>query len=292
VRPAGASITHPEPRGITVTEATAPARIADRGAKALDLPPDLRPSPDVRSAGDEHMVLLDLASSQYFMLNSTGAQVWRGLEAGVALADLADRLAGAGEPHREVVADAAQQHDDVRREVEELIRYLHGEGLLRRAGEASPQGGTTEHRPAVEAPAPTTATAPAAPRRPPRVFTAWLVVAYVDLMASLFGIRRLLGLLPACPSPPPRQPAADTVDTTIATTVDAVDRAAAFYFRKAWCLSRSAACTWLLRRRAVPARLVLGVRPLPFFAHAWVEVDGRVVNDAERVRRLAVLDRF
>src|SRR5215813_13721417 len=33
----------------------------------------------------------------------------------------------------------------------------------------------------------------------------------------------------------------------------------------------------LLRKHGVHARLVIGYRPSPFFSHAWVEVDGRVV---------------
>ena len=33
------------------------------------------------------------------------------------------------------------------------------------------------------------------------------------------------------------------------------------------------------RRNGIAAQLVIGCRPLPFESHAWVEVDGRVVND-------------
>ncbi len=43
---------------------------------------------------------------------------------------------------------------------------------------------------------------------------------------------------------------------------------------------------WLRpRRRRGPARFVVGVRPMPFLAHAWVEVAGTVVNDWPRVRQ-------
>jgi hypothetical protein len=66
---------------------------------------------------------------------------------------------------------------------------------------------------------------------------------------------------------------------------EAVDTAAAFYFKRAWCLQRSAAQACLLRTRGLPARLVIGVHRVPFLAHAWVELDGRVVNDDPRVRR-------
>jgi len=48
----------------------------------------------------------------------------------------------------------------------------------------------------------------------------------------------------------------------------------------------------LLKRYGVPAQMVIGAQQLPFKAHAWVEVDGRVVNDKSYTReRYAVLDR-
>jgi hypothetical protein len=59
----------------------------------------------------------------------------------------------------------------------------------------------------------------------------------------------------------------------------AVDLAAVLYFRKVLCLQRSAATACLLKRYGFPAQLVIGVQQLPFAAHAWVEMDGLVVND-------------
>jgi hypothetical protein len=49
---------------------------------------------------------------------------------------------------------------------------------------------------------------------------------------------------------------------------------------------------YLLKSYGVPARMVIGARQMPFRAHAWVEVNGRVVNDKPYVREMyAVLDR-
>jgi hypothetical protein len=45
------------------------------------------------------------------------------------------------------------------------------------------------------------------------------------------------------------------------------------------CLQRSAATTLLLRRYGKKAEMVIGAQFLPFKAHAWVEIDGAVVND-------------
>jgi Transglutaminase-like superfamily len=59
----------------------------------------------------------------------------------------------------------------------------------------------------------------------------------------------------------------------------AIEVAAALYFKQALCLQRSAATACLLKKHGFSAELVIGVQHLPFLAHAWVELDGSVVND-------------
>ena len=72
----------------------------------------------------------------------------------------------------------------------------------------------------------------------------------------------------------------------------AMDMACIWYWKEALCLQRSAATACLLRRYGVPARMVIGAQQMPFKAHAWVEVDGRVVNDKPYTPEMyAVLDR-
>ena len=72
----------------------------------------------------------------------------------------------------------------------------------------------------------------------------------------------------------------------------AVDMACIWYWKEALCLQRSAATACLLKRYGVPAQLVLGAQQMPFKAHAWVEVDGQVVNDKPYTPEMyAVLDR-
>lgn len=71
----------------------------------------------------------------------------------------------------------------------------------------------------------------------------------------------------------------------------AVDLASIWFWKRAMCLERSAATTCLLRERGVPAQLVIGAQQIPFRAHAWVEVGGKVVNDKPYLREMyAVLD--
>ncbi len=72
----------------------------------------------------------------------------------------------------------------------------------------------------------------------------------------------------------------------------AVDMACIWYWKEALCLQRSAATACLLKRYGVPAQLVIGAQQIPFKAHAWVEVNGAVVNDKSYTREMyAVLDR-
>lgn len=72
----------------------------------------------------------------------------------------------------------------------------------------------------------------------------------------------------------------------------AIDWACVLYFKEVQCLQRSAATLCLIRSLGVPGTLVIGAQHLPFRAHAWVEVEGKVVNDQADVGlNYAVLDR-
>ena len=72
----------------------------------------------------------------------------------------------------------------------------------------------------------------------------------------------------------------------------AIDMACIWYWKEALCLQRSAATACLLKKFGVPAQLVIGAQQMPFKAHAWVEVGGRVVNDKPYTpETYAVLDR-
>jgi hypothetical protein len=71
----------------------------------------------------------------------------------------------------------------------------------------------------------------------------------------------------------------------------AVDMACIWYWKEVLCLQRSAATACLLKNYGVPAQMLIGAQQMPFRAHAWVEVHGRVVNDKPYVREMyAVLD--
>jgi hypothetical protein len=63
--------------------------------------------------------------------------------------------------------------------------------------------------------------------------------------------------------------------------------AASRHFMRVPCLSRSVALARMLARRGIAADIRIGVRTQDggLDAHAWVELDGRVINDDETVSR-------
>jgi hypothetical protein len=121
----------------------------------------------------------------------------------------------------------------------------------------------------------------------------WLVLrAYRDLLVFEFylvrrSFPRLYAKVRSCRTRvEPRNP------KTPAEICAAVDVACIWYWKEVRCLQRSAVTTRLLRYHGVPAEMIIGAQQMPFRAHAWVEVEGRVVNDKPYVtERYAVLDR-
>jgi hypothetical protein len=72
--------------------------------------------------------------------------------------------------------------------------------------------------------------------------------------------------------------------------LNAVERARCLYPKQVACLHLAAVTTLHLRSFGVPAVLVIGVSPHPFFGHAWVEVAGKVVSGTRSKERFIILD--
>lgn len=87
-----------------------------------------------------------------------------------------------------------------------------------------------------------------------------------------------------------RRSSAPDLASTIPRVMAAVS---SFYWKPILCLQRSVVTACVLRKHGIDADVVIGCRAAPFAGHAWVEVDGRVVNDsAGYQQKLCVLDRF
>jgi hypothetical protein len=89
-----------------------------------------------------------------------------------------------------------------------------------------------------------------------------------------------------------RTPLLGDVDVARVSEVEyAVAMAAALYPGHAACLERSLLLYWYLRGAGVLVRFRMGVQMYPFLAHAWVEHDGRVINDLpEHVRQFRPIE--
>lgn len=123
-------------------------------------------------------------------------------------------------------------------------------------------------------------------RLAPLIVASWLLLAAMDLV-QITGFARMRRLIVRCRV---RRPLASAPTQDI---VWAVEEACVWYVKRVACLQRSAVTTWMLRRHGTSAHLVIGYRPVPFESHAWVEVDGVVVNDrAQYPKVFTVLDRL
>lgn len=104
------------------------------------------------------------------------------------------------------------------------------------------------------------------------LFRAFYEIARYDVVLSFRGSGRILSQLKR------QSVAAETASAELEKAIcDAVLLATCFYWKPVLCLQRAVCTVRLLRRHGIHARLVIGYRPSPFFSHAWVEVDGRVV---------------
>jgi hypothetical protein len=101
----------------------------------------------------------------------------------------------------------------------------------------------------------------------------WKLILFDFYLArdDFAGLYRKVGNAPAAPRTLPPDAAR--------YICEAVDLACIWYWKEALCLQRSAATACLLKQYGVAAELVIGAQQMPFKAHAWVEVDGMVVND-------------
>jgi hypothetical protein len=119
------------------------------------------------------------------------------------------------------------------------------------------------------------------------VSRAYLKLIYVDLYLARGNFAALYDKVRNYPvkrtTPPP---------DAVKRICSAVDIAGIWYWKEARCLQRSAATCCLLKGHGISAQLVIGAQQMPFKAHAWVEVENRVVNDKSYLPAMySVLDR-
>ena len=119
------------------------------------------------------------------------------------------------------------------------------------------------------------------------VLKAYLKLIYFDLYLARDNFAALYDKVRKYPVAN-KEPAPDAVKRIC----DALDMACIWYCKEVLCLQRSSATACLLKSYGVRAQMVIGAQQMPFKAHAWVEVDGLVVNDKPYTPEMyGVLDR-
>ncbi len=221
---------------------------------------------------ENEFVLLDIKHDRILKLNRVGAQIWS--------------LARAGHTEPQIVHAISKQY-----KVDEPRVTADVRGLLQRIAELdlSPadiavqvkaQAGGTINKPSFPWYGQTALCDTATEARFALVLSALLGLVAFDLLLFLCSFRFLCERVKAWPLS-----SRPTSENTIPKICSSVDRACVLYPKKSLCLQRSAVTACLLKLHGVAAQMTVGIRSMPFLAHAWVEADGAVVNDWPGVRR-------
>jgi hypothetical protein len=118
-------------------------------------------------------------------------------------------------------------------------------------------------------------------------FQALLVLLVYDILSALCRFQTIHSMVKGW-----KVNRKNTEPDIIDRVCSAVNYACVCYPKQALCLQRSFVATSLLRKHGVAAQMVLGAQKTPFKAHAWVEIDGRAINERSNVQaNYAVWDR-
>ena len=249
-------------------------------------------------------VLLSAANDRLFKLNGVGALTWTVLEQSTGPLELKEivrelhaqfaNMNEEGDPARYEVSEEQLKNDTSR-----FLRSLSDAGLVHFASDANGResyriregiSGTTSKtlaelngavtRSEVKSLITQTASLPAIRPKISETLAALFGLFAFDLLLRVRGFEALIRKVESWPTAEPHRR-----DQEICRRVCAmVTRAQVYYPKKAMCLQHSAVVTCLLRRRGVPAEMVLAAQEFPPKAHAWTEVDGTVVNDYAQVK--------
>lgn len=251
-------------------------------------------------------VVLSVADDRICKLNGVGALTWMILEENPAGLKIDDVVRELNNQFEAINAEGKLKYEVSREQLREdtarFLKKIAGMNLLRI--ETDSRGDEVCYINEGVSGTTTTTIAPAAstyaisspyasgntqniPRRTDNIrpfkretFAAFVGLLAFDLLLKFAGFQSLITKVERWPVSP-----VQTKDLEICNRVRAmVDQAQMYYPKKAMCLQHSAVVTCLLRRRGVPAEMVLAAQEFPPKGHAWVEVGGEVVNDLQTVK--------
>jgi hypothetical protein len=220
-------------------------------------------------ASDDGYVVLDIEHDRILKLNTVATEVWK--------------LLGAGETEPQIVQKIAKKYDVSEQRVSEDVRALV---TTIEQFHLSPSNSTLTAQPERKVQCDSKLSYPcygqtAGDDRSPKpkselVIVAFLGLAIFDVILFFSSLRSLCACVKAWPV---SRNASPPGPSTIGQICSSVQQACVWYPKQALCLQRSAVTACLLRIYGIAARMVVGIRPMPFMAHAWVEANDGVVND-------------
>jgi hypothetical protein len=243
----------------------------------MNAPLNIKPGVFYAACGGEGIVM-DLVANRYFAVSSVGTRVWDAIERGLS----PDQAA------LDLTRSAAIEEQDAQELVQALLASWHRDQLMTAA---DPR--TFEQVPRSRprgAPAKETIELENTPVRARAVAQYLAASSWYAVTKKRHGLIEVLNrLVELAPRVRPRDH--DLVSYSIA-------RAARFVrqvFRQGQpdCLDRSIVLAVALRWSGVDAELCLGVRRVPFVAHAWVEVGGRsLLQKPSKIELNSIIARF
>lgn len=252
-----------------------------------------RPYTEMARKHKDGSVLLSIADDRICRLNGVGALTWMVLqeaESDLSLDEVVDRLRkqfDAINSEGELTYEVSQSQ--LRVDTASFLEKLVSLNLLQRVSVRSESefyrispdvSGTTSSEVVFSADAEPEASMSEEVVSRRETLTAFVGLLAFDLLLKFIGFRALIEKVERWPTAEPR-----ANDRAICRRVRGmVDRAQMYYPKKAMCLQHSAVVTCLLRRRGVPAEMVLAAHEFPIRVHAWAEVEGYVVNDRQEVK--------
>jgi Transglutaminase-like superfamily/Coenzyme PQQ synthesis protein D (PqqD) len=216
-------------------------------------------------------VLLDLERDRLIKLNSVSVAMWNLLKQGCSEAEIVTRIC------RQYGVDRKRVTTDLRTFLAKLseLQLIPGNQFIKHQESSGPTVQDKTVYPwygksACDEPNPTLTLR----------IVSFLGLVLFDLILGLASLKTLCH----CVHTLPRQQRRSSDPLIVGRVCAAVRAACLWYPKRTLCLQRSAVTTCLLRRYGIAAQMVIGVRPMPLLAHAWVEIGGSVVNDWPAVR--------
>jgi hypothetical protein len=241
-------------------------------------------NPDVCYALDKSgTIVLSIEKGVFYSVTGIGSIVWAKLtnhSEGVTLDTIADDLAAEFDevPRQEIEGD-----------IESLLEDFRKKEIIQVNQKSTRQTNGLRESICISAVFLTRLTASLLIRFKLNTFAVFLYLTLFQFVAALGSFRARRYAVNRWPVARIRRTDQKVLDNLCVT----VTKACIWFPTLSKCLQQSTATTCFLRQHGFPAEMVIGVRRMPFSSHAWVEVNGNVVNDHRNVQAyFKVVDRW